>query len=187
MRAVFAPTLAFCLASMLSAGQSLPAGWMLAGDKPKEYTVNVVTTGHTGAKAALLDCVATKPSGFGTLMQMFDATKYRGKRLRLTSYVKTNDVTGWAGLWMRVDGSSAPSLAFDNMQDRPIKGTTNWVQYSVVLDVPDSAQAIAFGVLLHGAGSAWVDDFNFEVVGPEVATSGKPSLPSTPQNLGFEN
>jgi hypothetical protein len=160
---------------------------MLAGDKPNEYAVSIVAAAHTGKNAALLACLATKPSGFGTLMQMFDATKYRGKRIRLTAYVKTLDVTGWTGLWMRVDGSSGPSLAFDNMQDRPIKGTTSWAQYNVVLDVPDGAQAIAFGVLLYGTGSAWVDDFDFEVVGPEVATSGKSPLSSSPQNLGFEN
>jgi AraC family transcriptional regulator len=26
-------------------------------------------------------------------------------------------------------------VAFDNMQDRPIKGTTDWQRYEVVLDV----------------------------------------------------
>lgn len=187
MRANSAPTLAFCIVSMLPASQPMPAGWVLAGDKPTEYAVSIDATAHTGKRAAQLACVATKPSGFGTLMQRFDATKYRGKRLRLTAYAKTLDVSGWAGLWMRIDGPSGPSLAFDNMQDRPIRGTTDWAPYSVVLDVPDRAQAIAFGVLLNGAGSTWVDDFDFEVVGPAVATSGKPPLPSSPQNLGFED
>jgi hypothetical protein len=187
MKAFLTAILAFPLASLLSAGQPMPAGWFLAGDRPAEYAVSIETTAHSGKNAARLACVAAKPSGFGTLMQMFDATKYRGKRLRLTAYVKTLDVTGWAGLWMRVDGSSGPSLAFDNMQDRPIKGTTAWIQYNVVLDVPEVAQAIAFGVLLNGAGTAWVDDFDFEIVGSQVAPSGKPALPRSPQNLGFEN
>lgn len=186
MRAILSPTLTFCLASTLAASQPVPAGWMLAGDKPTEYAVSIEATAHSGKNAARLACIATQPSGFGTLMQMFDAATYRGKRLRLTASVKTLDVSGWAGVWMRIDGASVPPLAFDNMQDRPIKGTTEWAQYTVVLDVPDAAQAIAFGVLLRGAGSVWVDDFDFKMVEPQVATTGKPPLPRSPQNLGFE-
>ena len=186
MKAVLSSMLAISLTSMLFAGESTPTGWMLAGDRPNEYSVALGKTAHGGAKAACFSCINPTPSGFGTLMQMFDAADYRGKRLRVTAFVKTLEVTGWAGLWMRVDGPSGHSIALDNMQDRPIKGTTDWTQYSVVLDVPERAQAIAFGVLLHGAGTTWLDDFAFEMVGPLVATTGKPPMPSTPQNLGFE-
>jgi hypothetical protein len=56
----------------------------------------------------------------------------------------------------------------------------------VVLDVPDEAQAIGFGVLLAGPGSVWVDDFDFKAVESQVATTGKPPLPGSPQNMGFE-
>ena len=55
---------------------------------------------------------------------------------------------------MRVDGpDSGRHLAFDNMLDRPIKGTTDWTRYAVVLDVDKTAVAIAFGVLAGGEGS----------------------------------
>ncbi len=36
---------------------------------------------------------------------------------------------------MRVD-KGPKMLAFDNMQDRPIKGASNWQRYAVVLEVP---------------------------------------------------
>ena len=36
----------------------------------------------------------------------------------------------WAGLWMRVD-KGKDMVAFDNMQDRPIKGTTDWQRYYI--------------------------------------------------------
>jgi hypothetical protein len=40
---------------------------------------------------------------------------------------------------------------FDNMDDRPIKGDSEWQQYAVVLDVPSEATALAYGILLSGA------------------------------------
>jgi hypothetical protein len=97
-------------------------------------------------------------------------------------------------------------LAFDNMGDRKIEGTTQWTKYSVVLDVPEEAAAIAFGLLLNGKGQVWLDELAFDVVGPDVATTAlglEPQelpkdakkrfktnvkfLPKEPKNLGFES
>ena len=85
---------------------------------------------------------------------------------------------------MRVDKQRDP-VAFDNMQDRPIKGTTGWQSYAVVLDVPQDATGIAFGILLGGTGAVWLNNVTFEVVGTDVATTGK-RMPNAPTNLGFE-
>jgi hypothetical protein len=71
------------------------------------------------------------------------------------------------------------------MQNRPIKGTTGWKRYEIVLDVPQSSQSIAFGVLLSGAGTVWVDDLNFEIVAKDVPET-KPA-PTKPQNTSFED
>ena len=111
-------------------------------------------------------------------MQEFKADDYRGKRVRLSGYVRPKGISDWAGVWMRVDGPPMPGtqmpepLAFDNMQDRPIKGTGDWRQCNVVLDVPEKAQEIAFGILLTGAGEVWMDDLKFEVVGKATPTTG---------------
>ena len=83
----------------------------------------------------------------------------------------------WAGLWMRVDVDSRP-VAFDNMGKRPVKGRTDWKQYSVVLDVPNDATNINFGFLIAGEGTLWGDELNFEVIGdfgegPEEVTDMK--------------
>jgi hypothetical protein len=80
--------------------------------------------------------------------------------------------------------------AFDNMQNRAIKGTQPWTAYDVVLDVPEDATGISFGVLLAGAGEVWINDVSFEVVGKDVpvtspAPAQAPALPSHPVNLKF--
>lgn len=63
--------------------------------------------------------------------------EYLGKRIRLNGYVKNEKITGWAGMWMRVDGTDKnTSLAFDNMANRAIGGTSDWTKYEIVLDVP---------------------------------------------------
>ena len=85
-------------------------------------------------------------------MQTFKADGFQGKRLRLTGYVKSKDVADWAGLWVGVDGSEKTGVAFDNMGDRKIEGTADWTKYTIVLDVPKDAAAIAFGLLMSGKG-----------------------------------
>jgi hypothetical protein len=156
-----------------------PSGWMLAGSKPASYAV-----GTESAGGAYLKSTQSPIDGFGTLMQMFKANDYLGKRVQFTGSVKAEAVALMAGLWMRVDKGTA-SVAFDNMQDRPIKGSTAWQTYSVVLDVPQDATGIAFGISLASTGEVWLKDVTFAVVGPGVPTTGK-SLPAKPVNLGFE-
>jgi hypothetical protein len=90
---------------------------------------------------------------------------------------------------MRVDKDKTMA-AFDNMQNRAVKGTQPWKTYDVVLDVPADATGIYFGVLLSGAGEVWINDVSFEVVGKEIPTTNPapvqaPALPSHPVNLKF--
>jgi hypothetical protein len=89
---------------------------------------------------------------------------------------------------MRVDGSDRQrSLAFDNMQNRAVKGTTDWQRYDVVLDVAEEAGAIAFGILLSGRGQGWISGIRFEPVGRDVETTGGAigGLKEGPENLDF--
>jgi len=62
-------------------------------------------------------------------------------------------------------------LGFDNMDDRPVTGTTEWTQYAIVLDVPDDAIMFFFGVFQVGPGASWFDDLTLEVVDESVPTT----------------
>jgi hypothetical protein len=169
-------------------GEGTMPGWFMAGSHPKSYELGVAAgAGQNRGPAGYLKS-REEVSGFGTLMQQFQAADYLGKRVRLSAAVRTENVDKWAGLWMRVDGAERGSLSFDNMQDRPIKGTTGWARYDVVLDVPENATLIALGMLVSGPGSAWLDDVKFEVVEKSVPTTGKKLEPPSargPQNLHF--
>ena len=166
-----------------------PKGWFVAGSKPTEYESGIDTLAtFNGHPSAYLKAKVPSVEGFGTLMQDFRADHYVGKRVRFSAFVKTERAQDWAGLWMRID-SGSQQLAFDNMQDRPIKGTTEWKKYDVVLDVPQNATGIFFGVLLSGTGTVWLSDAKFEIVGPDVlTTNGAVQLkPDEPMNLGFQD
>jgi beta-lactamase regulating signal transducer with metallopeptidase domain len=167
-----------------------PSGWLLAGDKPANYQTGIdKAVIENGQPSAYLRSAVPVTGGFGTLMQSINAADYAGKRVRIRAWVKSQDVAEWAGVWMRVDKDKTMA-AFDNMQNRAIKGTQPWTAYDVVLDVPADATGISFGVLLAGAGEVWINDVSFEVVGKDVpvtspAPAQAPALPSHPVNLKF--
>jgi hypothetical protein len=119
-------------------------------------------------------------------MQVFKAGDYQGTRLRLSAFARASGVEGSAGLWMRIDGSHQEMLAFDNMHERPIRGTADWQKFEIVLDVPETSEVIAFGLLLQGAGRVWLDDIEFDPVGDDIDITGTQGSSLIPMNLDFE-
>ena len=170
----------------------LPKGWIIAGDSPAKYEMGIDKgAAQDGKNAATIKSIESDISGFGTLMQQCKASQYAGKKIKMSGSVKSSQVANWAGLWLRVDqAGSTQSLAFDNMQDRPIKGNTDWKKYEIILDVPSNASNLAFGALLSGTGQIWFDNISFEIVNASEKNTGmvKPgnSILEEPTNLGFE-
>jgi hypothetical protein len=181
----------------------LPSGWerifSRAADLYRIYVDSEIKHGGQASASLKFNCGDDHQYPWASLAQSIAGDEYRGKRVRLSGWLKTVDA-GEAGLWMRVDGEQR-MLAFDNMSDRVVSGTTDWKMYSVVLDVPDDAKNIFLGVLLTGKGQTWADDLTFEVVGRNIAVTNKAlaeniddpdraKIPKAtikrPINLGFE-
>lgn len=181
--------MAVLLAAFAAAGVAadLPRGWQLQGSRPQDYTAALDrAVFHGGAASASLASTAASPEGFGTLMQTSAPDRYLGKRVRMSAQVRASEVGNWAGLWLRVDGDGRNMLALDNMDDRPIKGSSDWQRYEIVLDVPIGATALAYGILLSGKGQVWVDDLDFEIVDNSVPLTRGRSNPNPATNLDFE-
>jgi AraC family transcriptional regulator len=165
-------------------------GWILSGYHPAFYEMK--TDGevfHTGTKSGLLTSKTDVGEGhFGTMMQSFSANNWKGKRIKVSCFLKTEEVVK-CGVWCRVDNASSDVIQFDNMDNRPIHGTTDWNYYSIVLDVPIESASIHFGILLTGTGKVWVDGFKFEEADLSVASTNiltQDKLPLEPINLGFD-
>ena len=141
------------------------------------------TYGATVAEAMTLATTASGPGSsqaFGVATGTFPVARAAGKRVRYSGYIRTEGVTrGFAGLWWRVDGQ-AGVLAFDNMQDRGPRGSTEWTRYTVELPVSSEARNINFGLLLPGDGTAWFDDLTIEL-------DGEPFTDPSTFDLGFES
>jgi erythromycin esterase-like protein len=109
---------------------------------------------------------AGRRGAFGVTNAFVPVSAVRGKKIRFSGYVRTEDVAdGWAGLWLRVDTASEPNKLLDNMHDRGPSRTTDWTRCSVEFDVPDDAVCVVLGTLLVGTGRAWFDALEIEVDG----------------------
>ncbi|MGX9932912.1 helix-turn-helix transcriptional regulator [Virgibacillus salarius] len=166
-------------------------GWFLSGSDPFNYEMGMDReVVHCGKSSGYLKAkTVIDSSNFATMMQQFKADKFIGKRMRLSCFLKTKDIDTFSGMWMRVDNAFDDVLQFDNMSNRPIKGTTQWNRYTIVLDVPSESSVISFGVILTGQGIIWADQFRFEEVDKNVATTNleiQTELLDEPVNLSFE-
>ncbi len=171
----------------------VPKGWYKAGSAAEKYEIGIDRgAGMDGSNAATIRAEGARVRGFGTLVQNVKPGNFAGRRIRMSGYIKTSEVSGWGGFWLRIDqDNSAMPLAFDNMANRKIKGSTDWVKCEIIVNVPKKATNIAYGALLSGGGQLWFDNLTFEIVDETVATTipyPKDNAPQTePTNLSFEN
>lgn len=184
---IIASSLFILAAGLLSFNEEI-TGWYITGSDPGSYNIGTEVTADRGGKVAFLKSNEPKIKGFGSLMQNFRPTEFIGEKVKLTGFIKSKDLTDWAGMWMRIDVPNGPGKpmkceGFDNMQNRPIKGTTEWTQYEIILDVPKECTNIAYGVLISKTGNLWIDDFKFEVIKKETIIIDSKE---EPMNMSFE-
>lgn len=165
-------------------------GWVITGSNPELFEMNVDhSIFHAGKSSGHFSSKGAVEGQFGAMMQVFSAEKWRGKRMRISCFIKTNNVSK-CGAWCNIDNYVGDTIQFDNMDNRPIKGTTDWNYYTIVLDVPVESASIQFGILLVGSGDVWVDCFKLEEVDSSVPSTNMldqpENLPLEPINLGFD-
>jgi erythromycin esterase len=183
----------------------LPGGWS-GGWLPTVYELGRDTEiNHSGRYSAYLRSLSTTQASTSaiSLWQSVRADLFRGRRVRLSGYLKVSDVSGVGfGLRLQVDDAHRTRV-IDGMANRRQLGTKDWTYAQVVLDVPNDALGLQVGAVQSGSGTAWVDDIRLEVVGSDIAVTAPPSeggpfhdslyvlteyqrAPSEPRNLDFE-
>jgi hypothetical protein len=188
----------------------MPPGWQFGESNPGDYECSLdSSTKYQGQPVVYLKAKSDAAlTGFGTMQQYFSAGQYTGKRVRFSAYIKAQGIDprpsweSWAGLWMRVvdatqrDFKGGPRvLVLDNMHqtgpDRAIKGTRDWQNYSVVVDVAPNATGIGLGILLSGVGEVWISGMKVETVGLDLPVPVAPlaavdTMHDGSTNRGFE-
>jgi hypothetical protein len=101
---------------------------------------------------------AAGPAEFGSIMQRFRADFLAGSTVRLEGDIRTQDVSEWAGLWLRADGEETPNIFFDNMSGHKVGGSIAWTRHAVEGRLPSDVAWLNLGVVLSGNGVVWADN-----------------------------
>jgi hypothetical protein len=154
-------------------------GWRIPIESERQnYEVYLDTTVRHGGNSSISIKSKLPPKEVKQktvyLMQTIKGDNYHSKRIRLSAFVKSENVEH-AALWMRMDGDGMKVLNLDNMDNRPIKGTTNWQKFDIVLDVPSQTQQIIFGITLKGSGQIWLDDITLEEISSDIPSTSTKS------------
>ena len=167
----------------------VPCGWRLRGSRAEKFECGVDSdTMRDGKPSAYLRGLSPTIAGDAVVVQVLSPHKFMDQRVQLSGWVRTKDVQDLAGLWMRIGGNNNELIGLDNMENRPVKGTTDWSKCSIVLDVPTDSKEITIGFSLHGPGTCWVNGLELNPVAKTVATTNqalRKQLPEDPVNMDF--
>ncbi|UYO42412.1 hypothetical protein KQX63_13440 [Rhodopseudomonas palustris] len=170
----------------------LPRDWLMSNQAELNYRAGLDPS-HSGA--VLIESKLRRESGnaltgqSATLMQSILSENFKNQRVRFSALLRTEDVDA-ASIWLRVDRGPGNVISFDNMMHRrengALRGSHGWTKCESVLEVPDFASAIHYGLILHGYGRVEGRGFRLETVGKAVAiTAQATSFLQQPSNLDF--
>jgi C-terminal processing protease CtpA/Prc len=140
----------------------MPAGW--SGGPANTVSVDD-SIAHSGKNSVRVTRDKTSESTFSHFAKAIPLKGYSGNTLELHGFLRTEDVSDFAGLWMREDDQVGKTVAFDNMETRALKGTTDWAEYSIKLPLVPGAQVLYIGALISGTGKLWADDLRLTLDG----------------------
>lgn len=162
------PEVAGSLGFEAGAPGSLPQPWFVpsaAGGWRAELVAGDAAVGERRLELRPSDADA---AAIGNVMASSPAGDRAGKRVRLRASLRVAG-DGHAQMWLRVDCPDRQRGAFDNMQDRPVRGS-QWSEAVIELDVAADATKLAFGVLAFGGAAVSIDDVSLTVVGDATPT-----------------
>ncbi|MFQ6311197.1 S41 family peptidase [Lysobacter capsici] len=111
-------------------------------------------TDAKGASLRLIGSAQAKAGESGVASVRIDAAPLRGRRLRLSARLTVDAAPKGALLWIRADGADKKVLGFINSQRDPVAGEHASAARELLLDVPDAAEQLLFGLVLLEGGQA---------------------------------
>lgn len=140
------------------------------------------TVAHTGRNSLRLsdfwDGLVEARIGVG---QPFEGRALRGKRVRLTAWLKGDSLHGTA--FVKIYAQGLKSRVTQSPGAELLSETWDWKPLAIELDIPADAELVWANIqaLAPARGTVWVDDARFEVVGPARGTLLQVAPPSPPK------
>jgi C-terminal processing protease CtpA/Prc len=111
-----------------------------------------------GTNSIRIQKEVAEPDGKFTSVTFLLPAHFSAKKITLKGFIRTENVNGYAGLWLRTDaGTNAGE--FSNLGESAPTGNTDWKNYSTTVKMDKDVTKIVFGGLLSGSGKAWFDKF----------------------------
>ena len=153
----------------------VPRGWRSTAPGTFSVDETVVRAGRAAGRLR-----HTGSTGAGSAITLSIPVNLRGQVLELRGFVRTEEVSGLAGLLMRQEAGGSV-IAEASMASRPIRGTTDWTQYRIRLTLDPGVLDLTVGAWVYGDGTVWVDDLELFVDGVPIADV--PRMPRAPTVL----
>ena len=137
--------------------------WHVWSPNPGDYSLTTDPENTHNGRPTL--CIAYSPTGeapSGSWMwwgqDIRNPDKYRGHAVRMTVWIKSENVSKSVRPNLRPKGSFFKLLAQDKrVGGKNIRGTTDWAKHTILCEIPEDTQCLDTGFAFHGSGKFWVD------------------------------
>lgn len=143
---------------------------------------------HGGNQSLSIERKKTDTATQFTPVSVFIPAQFNGNKITINGWLKTENVSGYAELWFRIDNEDKKMLRLINYPHGRLKGTTDWTKYDTTISLPEDAHIMYFGFLIVGAGKVWGDDLSLTVDGTpieKVVQGNKIIFPAKKDNKEF--
>lgn len=101
-------------------------------------------------------------------VQILEASKYAGKRIRVRAEVEFFGENNTCDLWASLDDIGDRSI---ELHESRMEGLSERQETSIVLEVPRDAAKFKYGLTFRGSGSVWVNSLEIDILEEKATTA----------------
>jgi hypothetical protein len=170
--------------------QILPKAWTKSGTWAGSYNIEIkANEGINESKAIILESVGKDIYGSGAVIQTINARNYLGKRVKLSAFIRTENVKDFACLILSPQNKMDDfwNNSFNNSEDKKtyLQGNHDYKKIDSYLNISDNAGNLVIGAMIKGEGKIWIDNISLEII--ENLPENPQALSKEPQNIDFED